>query len=211
MDAIVCEDTRVIGKLLSLLGLPKKELLSLHGHSDGGKLAMILRRLENNAHLALVSDAGTPGISDPGTILVAKTREARLPIEVIPGPSAVIAALSASGLPTHQFQFLGFLPIKKGKKKALMSIAQSDMTTVIYESPHRIERTLRELSEFLAHEPSRRVVIARELTKLHEEVLTFKVSELPSAKITVKGEFTLVIEGTKGEREENEGESEQES
>ncbi len=211
MDAIVCEDTRVIGKLLSLLSLPKKELLSLHGHSDEGKLAMILRRLETHAHLALVSDAGTPGISDPGTILVAKTREAGLPIEVIPGPSAVIAALSASGLPTHRFQFLGFLPIKKGKKKALTSIAQSDMTTVIYESPHRIERTLRELSEYLTHEPSRRIVIARELTKLHEEVLTLKVSELSSAKITVKGEFTLVIEGTMGEREENEEESGQEA
>ncbi len=91
-----------------------------------------------------------------------------------------------------------------------MSIAQSDMTTVIYESPHRIERTLRDLSEFLASEPSRRIVIARELTKLHEEVLTFQVSELLSAKITVKGEFTLVIEGSKGETDENEEESGQE-
>ncbi len=194
-DAIVCEDTRVTGNLLKLLGLPKKELLSFHGYSDQGKVDHILRRLKEGHHLALVSDAGTPGISDPGYALVSRARAEEIPIQVIPGPSAFLAALSASGLPINQFLYLGFLPLKKGRKTLLASLQDEERTIVFYESVHRIERTLLELAEALKDQPERPVVIARELTKMHEEVVSTRVAELPTIarSITKKGEFVVMV------------------
>jgi len=197
-DAIVCEDTRVTGNLLKQLEIPKKELISFHGYSDKKKLMMILERLHKKEHLALVSDAGTPSISDPGYALVSKVREANIKIEVVPGPSAFLAALSASGLPINQFVYLGFLPVKKGRRTLLSSFIEEKRTIVFYESVHRIEKTLSELADALSEQPDRPVVIARELTKMHEEVITTTIDQLPSiAKdIMKKGEFVVVIGGT---------------
>ena len=194
-DAIVCEDTRVTGMLLKHLEIPKKELISFHCYSDDGKLTMILKRLKEGAHMALASDAGTPGISDPGFALVSKARAEGIAIEAVPGCSAVIAALSISGLPVHHFRYLGFLPLKKGRKTLIESFADSKETIIFYESVHRIERTLLELVATLEHEPERRIVIAREITKMHEEVITTNVKELSSiAKaLTKKGEFVVMV------------------
>jgi 16S rRNA (cytidine1402-2'-O)-methyltransferase len=200
-DAIICEDTRVTGNLLKQLDLPKKELISFHGYSDQNKLNVIIERLKKGEHLALVSDAGTPGISDPGFTIVAKCRgmarhaPTGIPIEVIPGPSAFLAALSASGLPINQFLYLGFLPLKKGRKTLMDSFVHEERTIVFYESVHRIEKTLSELAEVLRDQPERPVVIARELTKMHEEIVTTTVEMLNErAKIlTKKGEFVVVI------------------
>lgn len=197
-DAVVCEDTRVTGQLLHHLGLPKKELISMHSYSDPRKLDDVLRRLEQGQHLALVSDAGTPGISDPGFLLVSKARAMGLPVEGIPGPAAFLTALSISGLPIHTFLYLGFLPLKKGRQTLLKSFVAEDRTIVFYESVHRIERTLRELSTALQDQPERAIVIARELTKMHEETIRTTVAELPliAASITKKGEFVVVVGAT---------------
>ena len=194
-DGIICEDTRVTGQLLKLLDLPKKELISCHGYTDEGKVAMILQRLKKDEHLVLVSDAGTPGISDPGYAIVSRARENAIPIQVIPGPSAFLAALSASGLPINQFVYLGFLPLKKGRQTLLRSFMEEERTIVFYESVHRIEKTLKELAEALKEQPARPVVIARELTKMHEEVIATTVAALEdiSAALTKKGEFVIVI------------------
>ncbi len=191
--AIVCEDTRVTGNLLKQLEIPKKELISLHGYSDAGKVTWLIERLRKEEHFALVSDAGTPGISDPGYAIVSAAREAGIQIEVIPGPSAFLAALSASGLPINQFMYLGFLPLKKGRKTLLESLKNEERTIVFYESVHRIEKTLHELSEALKDQPQRPIVVARELTKLYEEVLSTTVERLSSLQITKKGEFVVVI------------------
>jgi len=194
-DAIVCEDTRVTGQLLQLLGLPKKELLSCHGYSDPRKVDDIVRKLMEGRHLVLVSDAGTPGISDPGYALVSRARSEKIPIGVIPGAAAFLAALSASGLPINRFVYLGFLPLKKGRQTLLHSFKDEERTIVFYESVHRIEKTLRELAEALQSQPDRSVVIARELTKMHEEIITTTVAGLPDAigTLTKKGEFVVVI------------------
>ncbi len=194
-DAIVCEDTRVTGNLLTQLAMPKKELVSLHGYSDPGKVEKLMDRQMRNEHLALVSDAGTPGISDPGYLLVSRAAKAKIPIEVIPGPSAFLAALSGSGLPIDQFTYLGFLPLKKGRKALIGSFAGEERTIVFYESVHRIERTLLEVADALKAQPERTVVIARELTKLHEEILRTTIRDLPDVAkmVTKKGEFVVVI------------------
>lgn len=196
-DGIVCEDTRVAGHLLQLLSLPKKQLISLHGYSDSGKVDHILRSLQSGQHLCLVSDAGTPCISDPGYALVSKVREANLPLEVIPGASAFLAALSASGLPIHTFTYLGFLPIKKGRQTLLKSLINEEKTIVFYESPHRILKTLSEFAHIFADQHTRRIVIARELTKMHEEIIATTISALEDVakNLTVKGEFVIVMEG----------------
>ncbi len=194
-DAIVCEDTRMTGKLLLLLNLPKKELISFHGYSDTGKVSVILERLHRSENICLVSDAGTPCISDPGFHLVSAARKAGVKMEVLPGPSAFLVALSASGLPINQFTYLGFLPIKKGRHTLLTALHDEERTVVFYESPHRILRTLSDLAAAFAGQPARRIVIARELTKIHEEVIDTTVGELVerSRTITVKGEFVVVI------------------
>ena len=194
-DAIVCEDTRVTGQLLKLLDLPKKELISCHGYSDEGKVAMILNRLKDGQHLVLVSDAGTPGISDPGFAIVSKARENDIAIQVIPGASAFLAALSASGLPINQFVYLGFLPLKKGRQTLLKSFVDEERTIVFYESVHRIEKTLHEIGEALKEQPARYIVIARELTKMHETVVVTTVGDLSAiaGSIVKKGEFVVVI------------------
>lgn len=194
-DAIVCEDTRVTGQLFKLLNLEKKELISFHGYSTPEKVDAIILRLKEGRHFALVSDAGTPGISDPGYAVVSQARAAGIQVEVIPGPAAFLAALSASGLPINRFVYLGFLPLKKGRQTLLRSFAEEERTIVFYESVHRIAKTLSELAEALKQQPERPIVIARELTKMHEEIIATTVAALPEAAraLTKKGEFVVMI------------------
>ena len=215
VDAIVCEDTRVTGNLLKQLDIPKKELISMHGYSDPKKIQFILDRLKRGEHLALVSDAGTPGISDPGYALVSAVHAWNekkklefvgegypsptnfISIEVIPGASAFLAALSGSGLPIHQFLYLGFLPLKKGRKTLLESFKEEERTIVFYESVHRIEKTLMELAEALESQPERPIVIARELTKIHESVIEGSAPVVADYFAQhpdqVRGEFVVVV------------------
>ena len=194
-DAIVCEDTRVTGQLLKHLNIEKKELISFHGNSDQGKTEFIFRQLQSGRHLALVTDAGTPGISDPGFVIVSRAREEGIAIEVIPGPAAFLTALSGSGLPINQFVYLGFLPLKKGRKTLIESFKEEERTIVFYESVHRIEKTLMEIAEALKEQQERPVVIARELTKMHEEFARTTVAGLSmiATGIVKKGEFVIVI------------------
>ena len=191
---VYAEDTRVILKLLNHYGL-RKSVFRLDAATEGKKGNEVIERLEKGEHVVYVTDAGTPGISDPGARLVAAVREA-LPeakIEAIPGPSALTAALSIAGLQSDEFLLLGFLPHKKGRQTAIKKIAASEYPVVLYESPHRILKLLKELD---AAAPKSRVTIARELTKIHEEVLVGSPAELSrqlQAKKAVRGEFVVIL------------------
>lgn len=198
-DAVICEDTRVTGKLFKQLEIPKKEFISMHGYSTPEKVDAIIRRLKAGEHLALVSDAGTPGISDPGFVLVSRLYAEGIPAEVLPGPSAFLAALSASGLAINQFTYLGFLPLKKGRKTLLESFMHEERTVVFYESVHRIDKALHEIAEVLRDQPERKIVVARELTKMHEQVVQTTIKDLPeiSAQLMKKGEFVVILEGNR--------------
>lgn len=192
-NVIYAEDTRVISKLLSHYGL-RTSVQRLDAATEGKKAKEIADRLEQGEHVALVSDAGTPGVSDPGARLVAYIREhaPEAIIEALPGPSALTAALSIAGLETDAFLFLGFLPHKKGRHTALAKIAASEVPVVLYESPHRI---LKLLAELAAHNV-RLVRVGRELTKLHEEFLTgapLDVAADLEARRAVRGEFVVIV------------------
>ena len=196
VDLILCEDTRETKKILQKYNI-NKLTLSYHSRSKLSKLDKIFELLEEGKNLALVSDAGTPTISDPGTMLISKIKNnLRDSVDVIPipGASAVIAALSASGLPTHEFTFLGFLPHKKGRETLFKEIVESKRTMVFYESPHRILKTLKSLQKFC---PNKKVCIAREITKIYEEFKTGSPAELleylTKNPIKQKGEFTVIV------------------
>src|SRR3989344_6233283 len=196
VDLILCEDTRETKKILNKHSI-NKPTLSYHSHSKLAKLGKIFELLEEGKDLALVSDAGTPGISDPGALLVSKIKEYlsdSVDVIPIPGPSAIIAALSASGLPTHEFTFLGFLPHKKGRETLFKEIAISERTMVFYESPHRILKTLESLVKFC---PDKKVCVARELTKIYEEFKTGSPQQVLKYfienPIKQKGEFTVLV------------------
>ena len=191
-DVIYAEDTRVISKLLARYEI-KKPLQRLDAAKEMKRADEIIERLQAGEKIVFVSDAGTPGVSDPGARLVAAVRE-QLPaatIEAIPGPSALTAALSIAGLDTGEFTFLGFLPHKKGRQPALKKIVQSEFPVVLYESPHRMLKLLRELTDVS------RITVARELTKIHEEVVSGTPSEI-QAHFTlhpdaVRGEFVVIV------------------
>ena len=195
VDLILCEDTRETKKILQKYNI-NTLTMSYHTQSKLSKTDKIFELLKERKNLALVSDAGTPTISDPGTMLISKIKENLGDIEIIPipGASAVIAALSASGLPAHEFTFLGFLPHKKGRKSLFKEIAESKRTMVFYESPHRILKTLESLQKFC---PNKKVCIAREITKIYEEFKTGSPSELleylTKNPIKQKGEFTVIV------------------
>lgn len=196
VDTILCEDTRVTAKLLQKYEI-KKPLISYHAHSKLAKSEKIFALLEEGKNLALVSDAGTPCISDPGVMLIAEVREKfkeEVKIIPIPGPSALISALSASGLPSSEFLFLGFLPHKKGRETLFKEIAETKRTVAFYESPHRILKTLASLEKFA---PEKKVIIARELTKIYEEFISGTAAELlahfESHQDTVRGEFVVMV------------------
>ncbi|MBN2306756.1 16S rRNA (cytidine(1402)-2'-O)-methyltransferase [Candidatus Peregrinibacteria bacterium] len=190
-DLVACEDTRHTGILLShyKIDTPK---LSFHSHSGQAKVDKIMVYLQGGKDVALVSDAGTPGISDPGYVLIQAALETGIEIIPIPGPSAVITALCASGLPTDKFLYLGFLPVKKGRQTIFKKIAESEYTVVFYESPHRLRKTLEQLSEFLS--VNARVVVAKELTKFYENYYRGTLSEV-LAKIPEKpkGEYVVMV------------------
>jgi len=194
---IACEDTRVSLKLLQAHGI-KTKTVSYHQHSTAGKSAWLLAKLAETGELALITDAGTPGISDPGNLLVAEAVKKfgnQLEVVAVPGASAIIAALSISGLPTDKFLFLGFLPHKKGRETFFKRIQDSEETVVFYESTHRIIKTLEKLAELIATQ--RRLVVCRELTKKFETVYRGAASAvLAEVKAGVaKGEFVVIIEG----------------
>lgn len=196
-DAIACEDTRVSSKLLARYGI-EKPLLIFHAQSGRQASARILQMLAEGKRIALVTDAGTPGISDPGSALVREVRD-RLKedarIETIPGPAAVTAALSIAGVPTDEFTFLGFLPHKKGRQTLFQEIADSRRTMVFYESPHRIEKALASLGEVL--EEDRKVIVLRELTKMYESFVEGTAEEVAAHfaanQDQVRGEFVVIV------------------
>lgn len=198
VDLVAAEDTRRTGNLLRGIGSSVR-LESFHAHSSESKGRKILGVLTSGKSVALVTDAGTPGVSDPGADLVSLAREAGVSVVPIPGPSAVTAALSASGFSADRYLFLGFLP-RKGKlrKELLQSLADSVWTTVLYESPNRLVQTLQVLSGLL--EEGRRVMVAREISKLYEDHRVGIPKELEGyyRKEPVRGEVTLVVEGGVG-------------
>ena len=195
-DVILCEDTRVTQKLLAKYEITAKQLSTYNEQESGVTAEKIILWLEEGKNVALVSDAGTPGISDPGSMLVQKVRELapEVKIESVPGPSALTAALSIAGVPAHDFVFLGFLPHKKGRETLFKEIATSERAMIFYESPHRILKTLESLEKFAF---TKKVTIARELTKIHEEVVSGTPAELleffENNKEKVRGEFVVVV------------------
>lgn len=193
-NVIYAEDTRVVSKLLAHYGL-RTGVQRLDAATEDRKAKEIVERLEAGEHVAFVTDAGTPGISDPGSRLVAYVRQhmPETPIDAIPGPSALTAFLSIAGIDASSFQFVGFLPHKKGRHTMIGSIAKSTQPVLIYESPHRV---LKLLSELAKAAPKSRVVIGRELTKMHEEVLAGKPAEIAATlekRKAVRGEFVLAV------------------
>ncbi len=196
VDIILCEDTRVTKRLLDKYEITSKQLTTYNEERSGVKIEKIIQFLKENKKIALVSDAGTPGISDPGSYLVQKINEAmpEVKIESVPGPSALTTALSIAGIPISDFVFLGFLPHKKGRETLFKEIAISERVMIFYESPHRILKTLESLQKFA---PNKRVVIARELTKIHEEIKNGTPTELleffKNNSEKVRGEFVIII------------------
>lgn len=192
-DVILAEDTRHTRTLCAKHGI-ETPLRSFHAHTGDRKLAAVIDALTGGAHYALVSDAGTPVVSDPGAYLVSRAVAAGVVVEAVPGPSAVLAALSVSGLPTGRFTFEGFLPrAGKERRAALERMAESTATVVFFESPHRIHATLEELEAYM--DVRRRVAICRELTKLHEEVIRGTLPDVQRALAdSPKGEITVVVE-----------------
>ncbi|MEK7614641.1 MAG: ribosomal RNA small subunit methyltransferase I [Patescibacteria group bacterium] len=213
VDLILCEDTRITKRLLARykISTPTE---SFHARSEKSKVHKVIKLLEEGKNVALVTDAGTPTISDPGVLLVSQIKNrfskgtpwtetnprdalgngGEVKIVPIPGPSAVITALSASGLPSDEFLFLGFLPHKKGRETLFKEIAETKRTVVFYESPHRIMKTLESLNK---HIPDRKVVIARELTKMYEEFVSGAPTELLECfnknKDKIRGEFVVIV------------------
>src|SRR5262245_20858977 len=196
-DAICCEDSRRTGKLLERAGVARRApLLVVNDHTEASRIGDVLGRLARGERVVVVTDAGTPGISDPGERLVRAATAQGYTVEVVPGPSAAIAALVTSGLPTGRFVFEGFLPRKGGgRAERLQALASETRTIVLYEAPHRLTRTLADLGEVLGSE--RRVAVARELTKLHEEVVRGTLADVHdwASRSTPRGEHVLVIEG----------------
>ncbi|MGH7889371.1 MAG: 16S rRNA (cytidine(1402)-2'-O)-methyltransferase [Thermodesulfobacteriota bacterium] len=207
VDLIACEDTRTTRKLLSHYGVDKP-LTSYHEHNEKDKAEELLILLESGKIIALVSDAGTPGVSDPGYRLVKLASEKGIEIIPIPGPSAAIAALSVSGLSTSSFAFFGFLPkSEKKRKEFLEEIREHTQTLIFYESPHRVLKTLLSILETLE---DRQVSLSRELTKMFEETVRERISkviEILGERKEIKGEFTIVVEGNSGKTEETPSET----
>ncbi len=202
-DLILCEDTRMTKRLLDRHSINAKTL-SYHAHSKISRVEEVISLLKEGKNIALVSDAGTPGISDPGSELVRRIREemkneilsGELKIESVPGPSALTAALSIAGVPCADFVFLGFLPHKKGRETLFKEISVSERTMVFYESPHRILKTLESLESHLK-DTTKKVVICRELTKIFEEVVSGSAEEVKkyfqSHTDKVRGEFVVIV------------------
>jgi len=193
-DMILAEDTRVSSKLTKHLGIEKK-LTPHHKFNEHKSLGMVVSKLNEGKTVALISDAGTPGISDPGFLLVRACVENEIEVECLPGPTALIPALAVSGLPTDRFVFEGFLPQKKGRQKRLKELSEEPRTLVFYESPHRLVKALGQFSDFFGEE--RKACVCRELSKFFEEIKRGTVAELRQyyAEHPPKGEIVVVVEG----------------
>ncbi len=194
VDVIACEDTRHSGRLFKLHGI-SASLVQYHDHNKDRAAKRIVELLLEDKDVALVTDAGTPGISDPAYLLVNMAHSNSIAVTPIPGPCAAIAALSASGLPSDRFSFEGFLPLKPGKRKARLEELKNDPRTLIfYESPHRISKTLGIICDILG---DRNCVIAREVTKLHEEIIRGRIKEMIDrfGVTRTRGEFVVLVEG----------------
>jgi 16S rRNA (cytidine1402-2'-O)-methyltransferase len=189
-DLIACEDTRQTRVLLDRYEI-KKPLVSFHEHSKLQKIDYLISELKSGKNIALVTDAGTPGISDPGGVLIAEALRSNIKVEPVPGPSALTTLLSVSGIPADKFLFLSYLPKKKGRQTLLTSLKEIEYPIVFYESPYRIIKTLEELKNIIG---DREVIIGRELTKKFEEITRGKIDEC-IAKLKPKGEFTVIITG----------------
>lgn len=199
VDLIAAEDTRQTLKLLNHYEI-NKPLISYHRHNEETKSEILIEKLRNGENIALVSDAGTPGICDPGEEVIKKAIEDNIEVIPIPGACAMINALIVSGISTKEFEFLGFLPLnKKLRRQKLKEIENSSKTIIIYEAPHKMKTTLGDLKEILK---DRKIVLARELTKIHEEFIRKSINELLSEIDTIKGEMILIIEGNKIDTEE---------
>lgn len=199
VDLIAAEDTRQTLKLLNHFEI-SKPLISYHRHNEETKSDRLIEKLNNGENIALVSDAGTPGICDPGEEVIKKAIEEKIEVIPIPGACAFVNALIASGLNTKEFTFLGFLPLnKKLRKEKLDEINKSEKTIIIYEAPHKMKNTLTDLKNILNN---RKIVLARELTKIHEEFIRSNINELIENINNIKGELILIIEGTTEKTEE---------
>lgn len=196
VDYILAEDTRQTLKLLSHFGI-SKTLHSYHSHNEHKVLQQVINDLKQGKNIAQVSDAGTPGISDPGFLLARACMENQLALECLPGATAFVPALVKSGLPCDEFSYIGFLPEKKGRQTALKKLAEEERTTVLYESPHRLLKALQQFVEYLG--PERPVSVSRELTKMFEETVNGTAAEVLTyfETHTIKGEFVIVIGGKK--------------
>ncbi len=195
VDLILAEDTRTTGQLLKHYQI-SQPLQSYHIHNEHQRLEALLSDLQAGKHFALVSDAGTPAISDPGFLLVRRCVEAGIAVACLPGPTAFVPALVQSGLPTDRFTFWGFLPHKKGRQTQLQALAALTHTFILYESPHRLLKTLLQLIEHLG--PERPAAVARELTKLFEETQRGTLQEIHdyfAQKASIKGEIIIVVAG----------------
>jgi 16S rRNA (cytidine1402-2'-O)-methyltransferase len=194
VDVILAEDTRKTGNLLKHFEISKK-LTAHHQFNEHKTVKGIAERILNGESIALVTDAGTPGISDPGFLLVRECIQAGVEVECLPGPVAFIPALVNSGLPCDRFLFEGFLPVKKGRKTRLEELAQVDCTVVLYESPHRLLKALEELAVFFG--PDRQASVSRELTKIFEETVRGTLAEIIGyyKDHPVKGEFVIILSG----------------
>ena len=201
VDLIAAEDTRQTLKLLNHFEI-NKPLISYHRHNEEVKSNILIEKLNDGENIALVSDAGTPGICDPGEEVIKKAIENEIDVIPIPGACAMINALIASGIDTKEFNFLGFLPLnKKLRKIKLEEIKNSNKTIIIYEAPHKIKSTLEDLKPIIEN---RKIVLARELTKIHEEFIRKNIDDLLSEIDNLKGEMILIIEGNNQEEDNNE-------
>ena len=195
-DLVACEDTRRTGRLLAAAGIRAKALVAVHDHNEATQVGTVMARLRAGEVVAVVTDAGTPGISDPGERLVRAAAQSGFEVRIVPGPSAAISGLVASGLPTGRFVFEGFLPRKgSGRTRRLAALAAEERTLVLYEAPHRLARTIDDLVATLGGERS--VAIGRELTKLHEEVWRGTLAEALArvAEVEPRGEHVIVVAG----------------
>lgn len=193
-DLILAEDTRKSGILLKHYEI-RKPMLSHHKFNEHKTVQMLSERIQAGENIAMVSDAGTPGISDPGFLLIRECLEAGIEVICLPGPTAFVPALVASGLPCDHFRFEGFLPYKKGRAQKILELSKSEHTIILYESPYRLMKTLEQLAENLGLE--RKAVVARELTKIHEEMVRGTLGSLLQHfnNRSIKGEIVIIVSG----------------
>ena len=194
VDYILCEDTRRTVKLMNHLKI-KNSLKSFHKFNEHSKIQSIIDDLKSGKVIGLVSDAGTPGISDPGYLIVKNCIENEIEVECLPGPTALIPALVISGIPSERFSFEGFLPIKKGRKKRLEDLSKEKRTMIFYESPHKISKTLNDLKAHFGDD--RKVSVSKELTKIHESTIRGTLGTISLGEGKIRGEFVIVVEGLK--------------